>query len=177
MLGVGSDAPTAVEAHHLQIDGRLARVDGQCGQRAGLAVVAQQGREIERGEHVAVDHEEAALKALDLRQAAGRAERMRLDAVAEPQPVALAGAEAGADQVGQRTDGQHGLAHASLDQPRQQQLKHRPVADGQHGPGEQGAVAVGLDASTVGEDDGFHKFPQIPRSCLCLNSCQNFLLF
>ena len=156
VLGVRGDALAAVEAHHLEVDGRLARVDGQRGQRAGFAVVAQQGREIERGEHVAVDDEEAAFDALDLGQAAGRTERMRFDAVAEPQAIALAGAEAGADQVGERPDGQHGLAHAGLDQPRQQQLEHGAIADGQHGPGEQGAVAVGLDAAAVGEDDGFH---------------------
>ena len=117
VFGVGGDAPAAVEAHHLQVDGRLARVDGQGDQRAGFAVEAQQGREIERGEHVTVDHEEGALDALDLRQAAGRAERMRLDAVAEPQAVALAVSETGPDQIGQRPDGQHGLAHAGLDQP------------------------------------------------------------
>ena len=102
--------PSIIGGHHAE-GGRVGhRVEGDGALGAALAVEGDQGRQIEVGEHVAVDHDEGLVDAGEgggEPDGAGRVERLGLDGIGQPHagdPAVRVGLQKGVGQVAERKD-------------------------------------------------------------------------
>ena len=135
----------------------LDRDEADGGQRLVLVVEGDDPAEVDVGEHVAGDHEEALVELVHgVADRAGRAERLLLGGVDHPHAELGAVAEVGADVVGQEGDGDDDLVEAVLLQQLDDVLHHRPVGQRQHRLGGVRGERPQAGALAAGHDHGLH---------------------
>ena len=118
-------AGVAVEVDHAVLGAHHAAVGGDREDVAALAVDVHQVRVVERGEHVAVHHQEGVVEAVDGRQRADGAERLDLLVVVDAHAVRGAVAHDGAHEVREVADRQRQVVEAGV-----AELVHHHVEDG-----------------------------------------------
>ena len=133
LLEEALDGAVLVGDDDAELERVLDRGQPDGGQRLVLVVEVDDLVEVDVGEHVAGDHEEALVELVHgVADRAGRAERLLLGGVDHPHAELGAVAEVGADVVGQEGDGDHDLVEAVALQQLDDVLHHRPVGQRQH---------------------------------------------
>jgi hypothetical protein len=164
LLEEALDAAVLVGDDDAELERVLHRLEADGGERAPLLVELDDGGQVDVGEDVAGDDEEALVLELlhGVADRAGRAERGLLGRVhhadAELRPVA----EVVADGVGQEGDGDDDVLEAVLLQELDDVLHHRPVGDGHHRLGLVGRQRAQAGALTTRHDHGFHGVVSTP---------------
>ena len=126
--------------------------------RLVLVVEVDDRAEVDVGEHVAGDHEEALVELVHgVAHRAGGAERRLLGGVDHAHAELGAVAEVGADGVGQEGDGDDDLVEAVPLQQVDDVLHHRPVDQRQHRLGRVRGERAQPGALAAGHDHGLHR--------------------
>ena len=158
LLEEAVDAAVLVGDDDAELERVLDRRQPDRGQRLVLVVEVDDAGEVDVGEHVAGDHEEALVELVHgVADRAGRAQRLLLGGVDHPHAELGAVAEVGADVVGQVGDGDHDVVEAVPLQQLDDVLHHRLVGQREHrfrGVRGQGTQAAAL---TAGHDHGLHE--------------------
>ena len=155
------DAPLVVGRHDAVAGRVVDRVERQRHARAGALVLGELGGQVDVGQHVAVEHEQALLEhPLVEREAhrAGGAQRLLLDHVAQAHAVVDV-AEHPLDAVGHEAAGEDHLVHAVAVQPVEHEGQERPPGQRHHRLGGRVGERPQPRALAAGEDQRLHLAP------------------
>ncbi len=174
LLQEALDAPVLTGDDDAELERVLHRAQGQRGQGVVLLVELQHGGEVDVGQHVARNHQEALRELVaGVAHRTGRAERRLLGGVDHAHAELGAVAEVAADGIGQEGDGDHDVGDAVAPQQRDDVLHHRPADQRQHRLGQVRRLRSQACPFTARHDHRLHAaasgFMRAPRgSCRAL---------
>ena len=128
--------PLGFDAEHAEIEHLVAAGRRNGERRPGRGVAIEEGAQVEIGQHVGVHDQEMVRKIVQQPQRPERAQRLRLERVAQRHAELFAVAEIGSDQIPHVIDGQSGDVEPRLRQPANGNLDDRRVADRHQGLGQ-----------------------------------------
>ena len=157
LLQEALDAAVLTGDDDAELERVLDRAEGDGGQRRVLLVEGDDLGQVDVGQHVTRDHDEALGQLLHgVAHRPGRAERRLLGGVRHADPELAAVAEVAADRVGQERDGDDDFGDAVPPQERHDVFHHRPADEGQHRLGQVRGLRAQAGALAAGHDDGLH---------------------
>ena len=151
------DRPVLVGDHDAELERVLDGLERQGGESPVGVVEVHDGAEVDVGQHVAADHEEALVElVLGVAHGAGGAQRRGLGGVDHPYAELGAVAEVGADGVGHEGHRHHDVLEPVGPQQVHHVLHHRDVGHRQHRLGLVGGQRAQSGALAAGHDHCLH---------------------
>jgi hypothetical protein len=157
LLQKALDAPVLTGDDDAELERVLHRAQRDGRQSVVLLVERDHGREIDVGQHVPRNHEEALGQLLTrVAHRSGRAERRLLGGVGHAHPELAAVAEVAADGVGQEGDRHDDVGDPVASQQRHDVLHHRSPDQRQHRLGQVRGLGAQTGALATGHDHRLH---------------------